>query len=309
MTSFREKMEKEDQEEQKFRRRKRCLVALITAGLLLMIVALVAGLVAGLGGGSSGEEPSGAGSTPIITSEQECSTVSLDSQSDRFLELRSSLIFYDSTIDMAGSNARLAVCWLSSSKFLKDEAVQPYDILQHFALVVTYYHFIRGAPLAHGETLDMTNWLSDSPICDWAGVECQPVDGLDVVWSLSWKNLYLGSSIPSHLGLLTSIRNIRFGNCAMTGSVPTQLWGLSLLESLSFGSNFLTGTLSGDINRLQRLKEIEILQNRFRGSLPDIFQLELLTHFHLFESGFTGTFPDLSSSASLGKEITSLSRL
>jgi hypothetical protein len=307
MNGFRVEVEKEDLAEmenlKKMKWKRRRFLILILSGVFLAIIALIVGLIVGLAEGNNGlesEEMKGDLDSPYLYGGEQCFVGNLANQSDRFLELRSILVKYDPTIDIDGSTSRVALCWLAfhDQLQLRAEETQEYQLVQRFALVVTYYHFGRRAQETNLQDL---NWLSHSSVCDWERVECKAFADLGLVDSLVLDRLDLAGSIPTQLALLTSLSHLLFGDNYLTGSIPTQLWSLTLLETLSFGTNFLTGFLSQDINRLKRLSLFQIDTNTFRGSIPDL-KLDQLTQLDLAASGFTGSFPDISSLTNLGKK-------
>jgi hypothetical protein len=66
------------------------------------------------------------------------------------------------------------------------------------------------------------------------------------------SKLYLHSnaltgSLPSELGLLTALTDLRLGENHLMGSLPTQLGGLSSLERFNLSHNSFTGTIPTEV--------------------------------------------------------------
>lgn len=92
----------------------------------------------------------------------------------------------------------------------------------------------------------------------------------------------LGGSIPTELGLLTTLKKMDLGmNGRIGGSIPSQLCGLTNLQELFLNSNDLNGQLPNCLDRLTALKIIQLADNDLTGKLSSrlchLTQMELLS--------------------------------
>ena len=64
--------------------------------------------------------------------------------------------------------------------------------------------------------------------------------------SLAYLSSYgnqLSSSIPTSVGRLTSMKNLRLSSNQLTGTLPTSMGAMTALTSLSIGYNLLVGVI------------------------------------------------------------------
>merc|ERR1719329_341833 len=95
-------------------------------------------------------------------------------------------------------------------------SIQPTTLYQ-VALVVLY-------DATNGDEWDdSTNWLSDAPLCEWYGIDCNNDD--DVVRIDLYGNNLQGS-IPSELGLLINLRLLFLTDNLLTGTLPDEVCAL-----------------------------------------------------------------------------------
>ncbi|TQE01381.1 hypothetical protein C1H46_012962 [Malus baccata] len=88
------------------------------------------------------------------------------------------------------------------------------------------------------------------------------------------------------------VRDIDLSNQNLSGFLAADaICQLESLETLSLGFNFLHGAIKEDLNNCVNLKYLDLGNNLFSGSFPDISSLSQLEHLHLNCSGFSGTFP------------------
>lgn len=88
------------------------------------------------------------------------------------------------------------------------------------------------------------------------------------------------------------VREIELSNKKLSGSLPLDsICQLPSLEKLSFGFNLLHGIITEDLKNCTNLKYLDLGNNVFAGSIPDISSLSKLEHLHLNNSGFSGIFP------------------
>jgi hypothetical protein len=88
--------------------------------------------------------------------------------------------------------------------------------------------------------------------------------------------------------------SLQFGS--ISSSIPTQIGLMTSLEALAFVSNQIQGTVPSELNRLTKLRSLVLNGNRLRGSLPPLDALSLLTSFHVSKNLLTGVRAALPSS-------------
>ena len=155
------------------------------------------------------------------------------------------------------------------------------------------------------------NWGLDTAIDSWDGV---------MVWGtpkrvtvLNLRNKGLTGVVPSVLGELTGLEELRLGNNqltggipaelgdlvnlsnlqlrynSLTGEIPTELGSLSALTVLWLHSNQLTGEIPVELGNLSNLEQLWLNTNRMSGSIPwELGELEELTSLQLRGNSFEG---------------------
>ncbi|MYG50020.1 MAG: hypothetical protein F4164_11820 [Gemmatimonadales bacterium] len=99
--------------------------------------------------------------------------------------------------------------------------------------------------------IDGTNWLTDAPLGDWAGV------GTDASGRVVSLHLYanrMTGEIPPELGNLTSLVRLYLDYNDLTGEMPPELGNLASLTHFNLGSNELTGTVPRSFLELNNLE-------------------------------------------------------
>ncbi|KAH0972268.1 hypothetical protein GBA52_024424 [Prunus armeniaca] len=110
-----------------------------------------------------------------------------------------------------------------------------------------------------------STWNSSSSLCSFSGIVCNE------------KN---------------SVREIELSNQNLSGFLALdEICQLQSLEKLALGFNSLNGTIKEDLNNCKKLKYLDLGNNMFTGSFPEISSLSELQHLHLNHSGISGTFP------------------
>ena len=96
-----------------------------------------------------------------------------------------------------------------------------------------------------------TNWLSNEPLQEWHGVTTD-ADGR--VATLDLTENWLSGRMPSQLGDLSSLGELRLANNHLSGPIPPELGRLSALTRLDLENNDLSGSYSISVGRHVRYK-------------------------------------------------------
>ncbi|MYI07236.1 MAG: hypothetical protein F4059_07980, partial [Gemmatimonadetes bacterium] len=120
---------------------------------------------------------------------------------------------------------------------------------------------------------DGTNWLSDAPLSEWAGVETD-VDGRVIGLSLPDNNLR--GRLHSSIGLLDRLVTLDLSRNWITGPLPAELGNLHQLRGLVLGVNGFSGHLPWQLGNLEGLRTLNVAATSLSGLVPAYFaNLEL----------------------------------
>ncbi len=86
---------------------------------------------------------------------------------------------------------------------------------------------------------DNTNWLTDAPLSEWAGVNEFWFFSGDCVARLRLRGNQLSGEIPAELGNLTTLKSLRLRENQLSGEIPAELGNLTTLEWLLLDGNQL----------------------------------------------------------------------
>ena len=112
---------------------------------------------------------------------------------------------------------------------------------------------------------DATNWLSDEPLFEWAGVE---TDGGGRVVALSLRNNNVRGALHSSIGQLDHLVTLDLSLNWISGTIPSELGDLSLLRELALGVNGLAGDLPPTLGTLDSLRTLNVVATSVSGQLP-----------------------------------------
>ena len=134
-----------------------------------------------------------------------------------------------------------------------------------------------------------TNWLSDRPLNTWFGVQTnssEEVTGLDL------KENNLAGAIPTEIGDLLELRELRLGDNQLTGNIPSEIGQLQKLEILNLYGNQLSGSIPQEIGQLQELRLLDLGNNQLTGNTTtEIGQLQKLEILFLYGNQLSGSIP------------------
>ncbi len=134
-----------------------------------------------------------------------------------------------------------------------------------------------------------TNWLTDTPICQWHGVTV--VDGKLTELVLSNNNLQ--GTIPESIGDLKNVEVIRLNHNGLIEVIPSTIGSLGVLKTLWLHGNQLSGTIPTAIGNIKSLENLTISNNRLSGQIPAAFgKLTNLETLWLQGNRLSGTIPD-----------------
>nr|XP_043606812.1 receptor-like protein kinase 7 [Erigeron canadensis] len=120
--------------------------------------------------------------------------------------------------------------------------------------------------LSESKTKVFDSWNSNNSICDFTGITCDDT--------------------------FSSVKEIELSNQNLVGSIPfDSICQLNSLQKLSFGFNNLHGFVTQDLNKCSKLTYLDLGNNFFSGSVPDISSMNQLLYLYVNSSGFTGAFP------------------
>ena len=172
------------------------------------------------------------------------------------------------------------------------------------------------ALLAARDTLRGTatlNWSVDTAIADWDGVKITgtprrvtqvrlvsrgltgtiPPELADLpLLRLFLNGNALTRAIPSELGNLVELTQLRLNGNALTGAIPSELGGLSELRGLWLSKNDLSGEIPRELGELGELMQLNLSNNVLNGEIPStLTSLKKLNVLRLAGNGLTGCVP------------------
>ncbi len=133
-------------------------------------------------------------------------------------------------------------------------------------------------------------WLTDAPMCTWAGVGC---DGNDRVISLQFTNPSMTGTLPASLGYFEMLTDLQFDGTSVGGTIPKIFDNLQNLKNLVLADNNFDGEFPVEIFNLKQLELVRVQNNAFLPwSLPDwIDNATSLMNLNLRSCNLVGTIP------------------
>ena len=126
---------------------------------------------------------------------------------------------------------------------------------------------------------DNTNWCTDKPLSEWAGISCR--NGRVSSIYLSYGNMV--GQLPEELGNLTELEYISFYGNKLSGEIPSSIGNLTNLEVLSLSNNNLTGEIPSSLGDLTNLDHLDLSDNNLTGEIPSsIGNLTNLEYLYLY---------------------------
>ena len=158
--------------------------------------------------------------------------------------------------------------------------------------LVTFYNATDGP-----NWKDNTNWLTDAPLGDWAGVSANTitVNGRVVgecVTQLRLNGNRLKGELPAELGSLLSLAELYLSNNQLSGELPAELGSLLNLQRMDLSDNQLSGELPAELGNLLNLQRMDLSDNQLSGELPaELGGLPTLQRLDLSDNQLSGGIP------------------
>ena len=104
-----------------------------------------------------------------------------------------------------------------------------------------------------------TNWLTDAPLGDWAGVSANRITSNDrvvgeCVTVLSLGNNRLSGEMPAELGNLLSLERLSLNDNQLSGEIPVVLGSLLNLQRLDLRNNQLSGEIPVELGAIPNVR-------------------------------------------------------
>ena len=129
---------------------------------------------------------------------------------------------------------------------------------------------------ANGEDwVNNRHWVSDAPLGAWHGVV---TNSRGQVTGLNLAGHALVGEIPSELGSLSNLIELKLSENQLTGEIPPELGNLTNLRTLGLQGTHLSGEIPPELANLTNLRTLWLRGNRFTGciapELPEIWVRE-----------------------------------
>ena len=144
---------------------------------------------------------------------------------------------------------------------------------------------------------DNTNWLTDAPLGDWAGVSANRITGNGRVVGECVTQLWLNGNrlkgeLPAELGSLLSLAELDLSNNQLSGEIPAELGSLLNLRLLDLADNQLSGEIPAELGGLPNLRRLDLANNQLSGEIPaELGGLLNLQRLYLGRNQLSGEIP------------------
>ncbi|CAB9508260.1 leucine rich repeat [Seminavis robusta] len=248
----------------------------------LVVVAVVVGIAATRGPGESTAPPSTSTLSPTELLESPTALQLLDD-----LDLPSTTVI--TIANHPESAPRLAFEWLLSDPFLP--SLTDAKKVQRFALASLYF----ATQGSHWD--ENSGWLNHRENeCSWYYSDSEPCFMEEnIVTSVALPGNHLNGTIPQELMLLNSADFSYLDlshNLLLRGSLPTQIGVATSLNYIALSSTNLSGSIPREIQHLHNLTSLDLSHNSFIGSIPfELGFLSYLSQLNLRSNRLTGNLP------------------
>ena len=124
---------------------------------------------------------------------------------------------------------------------------------------------------------DNTNWLTDAPLSEWAGVTTY-TNGR--VRYLQLRENGLDGPIPRSLGRLDQLFILGLAGNSLSGRIPPEIGQLRQLRDLYLDDNELSGPLPPELGGMAGLRFLGVSGNGLSGAVPETFARLTLDRFY-----------------------------
>jgi hypothetical protein len=115
---------------------------------------------------------------------------------------------------------------------------------------------------------------NDGPLnkneCDWPGITCDDDFFHPSITSINMGRMNLDGTIPSEIGLLSSLTHLDLAQNMIQGTIPDELFAVPSLKNVYLYQNYIVGTLPKTLSN--SITHLHLSQNRLGGSIPEIIQ-------------------------------------
>ena len=131
------------------------------------------------------------------------------------------------------------------------------------------------------------NWL-DEPVSTWGGITME---------NGRVTSIFLGSNnesgyIPSDIGILNGLQDLRIFNSQINCTIPKEIGNLINLHTLELPRNPQTGSLPPQLGELINLTNLGISSTQISGSIPsELGKLAKLKYLNLINNKLAGSIP------------------
>ncbi len=131
---------------------------------------------------------------------------------------------------------------------------------------------------------------TDCDVCNWPGVNCDPIVNRVIGLSLPQNNLQ--GTLPPEIGELEELRVLQLPANQLSGPFPTTLSNLDFLLNVELNNNDFSGPLPEVLEAISTLQGIILHDNAFTGSLPEAYGNFPLNELDLADNQLTGCYPE-----------------
>ncbi|CAJ1933555.1 unnamed protein product [Cylindrotheca closterium] len=257
---------------------------------VVVIAGLVIGLFVGLGQASSRNVGN-------ITKAPTTSPTLLDD--DQYLQVLFSSISGDEVFRNPSSPQSKAFKMISREShddiFDVREIGDQY-LAERYALRVLYYSTGGDAWLINDH-----NFNSTLNTCSWMNVTqgnrllC---NDLGEVTDLFLNAVGLNGTIPSELGVLSSLSELSLAKNSLYGTIPSSLGEMKDMKFMQLALNSISGSIPSSFERFAKLERFIMHVNRLSGSLPNLWGDEF-RRLRINRNKINGTIPEMPKQMAL----------
>ncbi|KAL3944451.1 MAG: hypothetical protein SGBAC_001479 [Bacillariaceae sp.] len=257
---------------------------------LVVIITLVAGLVVGLGQASDRN-------VGTVTNVPTLSPTLLDD--DQYLQVLYSSISGDEVFRDPTTPQSKALEMISreiQGNTFDVRNVSDQYLSERYALRVLYYSTAGDAWLVNDH-----NFNSTMNTCTWMNATqgnrllC---NDLGEVTDMFLNVAGLNGTIPSELGVLTSLSQLSLAKNNLSGTIPSSLGELKDMKFMQFALNSLSGRIPAAFERFTKLERFIMHVNQLTGTLPNLWRDEF-RRLRINDNKLTGTIPEMPTQMAL----------